>query len=75
MPPNPKSDFSLQENTLVLRHEGVFFAWEAVKLAISNNNIDQLAIIERLSELGDKARRSGILSLEKEIPKQSLLYY
>ena len=43
---------------------------KAVKVAISNNNIDQLAIIERLSDLGDKARRSGILSLEEEIPKQ-----
>jgi len=45
-------------------------AGKAVKMAISNNQIDQLAIIERLSELGDKARRSGILSLEEEIPKQ-----
>ena len=43
---------------------------KAVKLALFNKPIDQLAIIDRLSELGDKARRSGILSLEEEIPKQ-----
>lgn len=43
---------------------------KAVKIAFTNNAIDQLAIIDRLAELGDKARRSGILSLEEEIPKQ-----
>ena len=43
---------------------------KAVKIVFTNKPIDQLAIIDRLSELGDKARRSGILSLEEEIPKQ-----
>ena len=43
---------------------------KAVKLALFNKPADELAIIERLAELGDKARRSGILSLEEEIPKQ-----
>ena len=43
---------------------------KAAKLALFNKPIDQLAIIDRLSDLGDKARRSGILSLEEEIPKQ-----
>ena len=43
---------------------------KAVKLALFNSPPDQLAIIDRLAELGDKARRSGILSLEEEIPKQ-----
>ena len=43
---------------------------KAAKLALFNKPVDKLAIIDRLSELGDKARRSGILSLEEEIPKQ-----
>jgi chemotaxis protein MotA len=43
---------------------------KAVKLALFNSPPDQLALIDRLAELGDKARRSGILSLEEEIPKQ-----
>lgn len=43
---------------------------KALKIAFTNNSIDQLAIIDRLSELADKARRSGILSLEEDIPKQ-----
>lgn len=43
---------------------------KALKIVFTNKPIDQLAIIDRLAELGDKARRSGILSLEEEIPKQ-----
>ncbi|MBQ7668426.1 MAG: MotA/TolQ/ExbB proton channel family protein [Clostridia bacterium] len=43
---------------------------KALKTVFFNKPIDQLGIIDRLAELGDKARRSGILSLEEEIPKQ-----
>ncbi len=43
---------------------------KCMKLVFSNQPTDRLALIDRLSELGDKARRSGILSLEEEIPKQ-----
>ena len=43
---------------------------KAAKLALFNSPPDELALIDRLAELGDKARRSGILSLEEEIPKQ-----
>jgi len=43
---------------------------KAVKLAFFNSPPDELTLIDRLAELGDKARRSGILSLEEEIPKQ-----
>lgn len=41
-----------------------------VKLVFISNPSNKLDIIDRLAELGDKARRSGILSLEEEIPKQ-----
>lgn len=43
---------------------------KATKLVFKDEPIDRLAIIERLADLSDKARRSGILSLEEEIPKQ-----
>jgi len=43
---------------------------KAVKIVFNNKPINQLELIDRLAELGDKARRSGILSLEEEIPKQ-----
>lgn len=43
---------------------------KCMKIVFFNSPVDRLAIIDRLSELGDKARRSGILSLEEEIPKQ-----
>ena len=43
---------------------------KCMKIVFFNAPVDRLAIIDKLSELGDKARRSGILSLEEEIPKQ-----
>lgn len=43
---------------------------KCMKMVFFNQPTDRLALIDRLSELGDKARRSGILSLEEEIPKQ-----
>jgi chemotaxis protein MotA len=43
---------------------------KALRLVFVDEPIDQLAIIDKLTELSDKARRSGILSLEEEIPKQ-----
>ena len=43
---------------------------KAMKVVFANKPVDRLAIIDRLTELSDKARRSGILSLEEEIPKQ-----
>ena len=46
-----------------------------IKLVIFSTPSNKLDILDRLAELGDKARRSGILSLEEEIPKQSLPYY
>lgn len=43
---------------------------KALRMVFIDEPIDQIAIIDRLAELSDKARRSGILSLEEEIPKQ-----
>lgn len=43
---------------------------KAMRVVFANKPVDRLAIIDRLTELSDKARRSGILSLEEEIPKQ-----
>ena len=41
-----------------------------LKLVLFSTPSNKLDILDRLAELGDKARRSGILSLEEEIPKQ-----
>lgn len=41
-----------------------------LKLVLFSTPSNKLEILDRLAELGDKARRSGILSLEEEIPKQ-----
>lgn len=41
-----------------------------IPLVLFSKPSNQLEILDKLAELGDKARRSGILSLEEEIPKQ-----
>ncbi len=43
---------------------------KCMKIVFQNAPVDRLALIDRLATLADKARRSGILSLEEEIPKQ-----